>query len=378
MKARQPLTIFWTTIARGDVSALEEAVREHDATLAHVRIGGLPMRTVPALAAGAVIMVCATNKEASLALSAGVDEVLRCGEVTREALRVAIERAHARALSRSSHSLRRALLAEDDDVALGLLGTALSNELALPLMSATDEVDRLSQSLPPLLDASDDLVAWSSNADSDVPRQIAARRLAGPSSDILKEGVARLDNALQRARSMVEGMMHLSRGADGEVSASNVVSHVVHVLRGSVSAAEITLDAEGPCVCAVSRASVVLTVTALIANALESIRASERDRGSILIRVFSAEQAVIIEVQDDGKEIPADLRPDMFEAYFRDTPSQRPGLPGVRDRVRGLGGDLVIDTGAHGTRVSLILPTTTEFVDYEPAAAPVFDKKALD
>src|SRR5215813_12978385 len=106
----QSLTIFWTALSRSDVDALEEAVRDRDAVLAQVTIDVLPVHAVPALATGAVIVVCASNKEATLALAAGVDEVLRSGEVTRDVLDATMKRALARADARALRNSRRTIL----------------------------------------------------------------------------------------------------------------------------------------------------------------------------------------------------------------------------------------------------------------------------
>ena len=374
------LTIFWTALHRSDVASLEDAVRDHDATLVQVSIDMLPVRVIPALASGMVLAVCLSNSEASLALSAGVDEVLRSGEVTPEALREAIERANARATARSSRGLRRMLLEDDDDVVLTLLGTALRDDLKVPLSSAENELDRLYQSIPALLEAGDDFVAWTSSTNRDTPRRIAARRLAGPSSDELKGGLSRLHDAIRRARRIVEGMLRLSRDNELPVSASYVITDVVEVLNGAQTYAELSVETEGACLCTVSRNALVLTVTALAAHALESVRAANRQPGKIAVRVFSAEEAVIIEVQDDGQEVPADLRPDALEPYFRDPTSHRPGLPGVRDRVRRMGGDLVVDSGPQGNLVRVMLPVSTgtsAYVERAPEKTASF-RKAFD
>jgi signal transduction histidine kinase len=365
----EPLTIFWTTLARGDVPALEAAVREEDATLCRIEIDALVPRVNAALGVGAVIVVCSTDKEASLALLAGVDEVVRSGEVTREALDAATVRARARASARSSRVFRRALLADDEELALGLLSAALSTELAHPLASATDEVDRLSGLLTPLLEVSDEIVAWSSKESGEAPRRIAARRLAVPTSEEVKEGVARLDDALQRARALLGGMLRLARSSDGLVSASEVVAQVTHVLRSSVVSAEITLETAGVCRCAAPRSGLVLAVTALVTHALESIRASDQKQGHVSVRVYSEEDATIIEVEDDGCEVPLDRRPDLFDPAFGDAREPRAGMEGVRDRVRRSGGDLILETGPAGTTARLIFPS--ELASSVPWAAPL-------
>jgi signal transduction histidine kinase len=356
----QPLTIFWTALSRSDVSALEDAVRERDAVLTQVSIGVLPVQAVPALASGAVIVVCASNKEATLALAAGADEVLRSGEVTQELLQSAIARALARADARALKRKRRSILEEEEDVALSLLRAALSDELTQPLTSAVTEADRLSRSLPTVLEVEDDFLAWTTSTDRETPRRIAARRLAAPSGDELRVGMGRLQDALKQARATVDGVLRLSRAGEAQVSAAEVVSEVVDLVSGVVSYADVSVETSGRCVCSATRGVLVHTVAALTARALEAIRERACERGTLAIRVFHEEGAVVIEVQDDGAEIRADLHPDVFDPYFRDPTHPRSGLSGVRDRVRVAGGEMVVDTGPQGTIVRVIFPVEGE------------------
>jgi signal transduction histidine kinase len=356
----ESLTIFWTALSRNDVNALEEAVRDRDAVLAQVNVSVLPIHVVPALATGAVIVVCGSNKEATLALAAGADEVLRSGEVTRDLLDPAIDRALARAQARALRNSRRTALEEEDDVALAMLRAALSDAVAAPLSSAESEADRLSQSLPAVLAAEDDFLAWTSSTDRETPRRIAARRLAAPSSEELCTGMSRLQEALRQARATVEGVLRLSRSGDLRVSASDVVCEVVDLIGGAVSYADVSVETAGPCVCAATRGVLVLAVTALTARALEAIRARGEPRGRVAIRTFAEEGTVVIEVQDDGEQIRADMRPDVFDPYFRDPAHARTGLMGVRDRVRAAGGEMVIDSGPDGTLVRVMFPIEGE------------------
>ncbi len=360
------LTIFWTSLERGDVAALEEAVRERDAALVHSPLATLQLRAHPALARGAVIAVAGTDREASAALAAGVDEVLRAGEVTTASLAAAIGRAEARASSRTRR-LHYALLEEDDDVAFALLGAALGRELAEPLSRASVDCERLARGLGSVLEVSDDFVAWSSAVSAAPPkdeevRRLAARRLAAPTSKELRDTVERLHGAVRSAQSTVDALRSLARGADSTVSASSILEDVVRVLREDLSpVTELSVDVEGACEVAVPRTTFVFIAVALVAHALDSIRAEGRERGQLVIRGYEAEEAVILEFADNGGQIPADLRPDMTEPLFRDPHGARGGLPGIRDRVRRFGGDLIVDSGEGGTNIRVILPTAATF-----------------
>ncbi len=121
--------------------------------------------------------------------------------------------------------------------------------------------------------------------------------------------------------------------------------------------AEIAVQADPDCFVASSRTTLVVVVGVLLSNALDSIRAASRGKGTIWVRVFDEEDAVIVEVRDDGREIPSDLRPDFLEQQFRDAPAPRKGIPGLRDRVRRAGGELLVDSGPTGSTVRVFLPS---------------------
>jgi signal transduction histidine kinase len=236
----------------------------------------------------------------------------------------------------------------------------LNEAVAAPLSSALNEADRLSRSLPVVLAAEDDFIAWTTSTNRETPRRIAARRLAAPSSRELCTGIERLQEALQQARATVDGVLRLSRTGDLPVSASDVVCEVVELIGGAVSYANVSVETTGSCICSVTRGLLVLSVTALTARALEAIRARGGPVGKVAIRTFSEEGTVVLEVQDDGEQIRADMRPDAFDPYFRDPSHPRTGLLGIRDRVRSAGGEMVIDSGQEGTIVRVMFPIDGE------------------
>jgi signal transduction histidine kinase len=372
------LTILWTALLRTDVAALEEAVREYDASLVHTPAASLRLRAIPALAVGPVIAIATNDKEASAALGVGVDEVLRAGEVTHDALKAAVDRAIARASARTQR-INGVRSEDDDEVAFALLSVALGKELSEPLNRASEDCERLKHGLSNVLEVSDDFVSWSggtetlSSGDHEELRRITARRLAAPSSRELRATVQRLSAAVLQARSTVGALRDLTRGAQSPLSAKELLEDIVEVLRVDMDAVtELTLEVEGRCQTIVPRATFVFVVVSLIAHALDSIRSAGRAERRLSVRGFEAEGAVVVEFADNGIEIPADLRPDLMEPLFRDPDITRGGLPGIRDRVRRAGGELVVDTDTTGSTVRVILPTAAneEFPIAALAIAP--------
>jgi signal transduction histidine kinase len=84
---------------------------------------------------------------------------------------------------------------------------------------------------------------------------------------------------------------------------------------------------------------------------------------TVAFRARRADGAVTIDVQDRGPGIPAPDCELVFQRFFRSGNSDNEGfglgLAIVREAVEALEGELALDTGANGTRVSIRLPGAT-------------------
>ncbi|MDP9339927.1 MAG: histidine kinase [Acidobacteriota bacterium] len=94
--------------------------------------------------------------------------------------------------------------------------------------------------------------------------------------------------------------------------------------------------------------------TALFRVLQESLTNVHRYSGSASadIRIFRSAGNVHLEIVDYGKGIRAATVPSAFSG----TPTLGVGIPGMRERVRQLGGQLEVEFGANGTRVHASLP----------------------
>jgi two-component system, OmpR family, sensor histidine kinase TctE len=91
-------------------------------------------------------------------------------------------------------------------------------------------------------------------------------------------------------------------------------------------------------------------VSNLVDNALRYTQAG----GRVTLSVQADEQAVTLEVLDDGPGIPAEARERVFEPFFRaaaDTEGTGLGLAIVREIVHSHGGEVSLAAGAHGRGV---------------------------
>ncbi len=354
------LTIFWTALADADRAVLEEASRAHEAHVVRANPELLVRQALAAVARGPVICVVGTDREAGHALGLGIDEVLRAGEVTTGAMAEAVGRARARAAVRASREYRHALLDEDDETALAVLGGALGERLEMPLAMASLDCASVADAMNCLIELDDQFFAWTALvAPSEQLRSLIARRLTAPPAPELKGVLRRLRASIGRAESLVRLLRELTdpKGSRGPLFVATLLADIVDVMRPVIEpSVEISVEAAPECVTTASRTTIVVVVGALLSNALDGIRASSRGKGKISLQAFEAEDAIVVEVRDDGREIPTDLRPDLLERQFGAGTSRR-GLPGLRDRVRRAGGDMLVDSGSNGNTIRVFLPS---------------------
>jgi hypothetical protein len=367
------LTIFREAAVASDNDALQYAEDEFGASVEPISIGVLRSRVMACLATGAVLLVARDDRVATLGLAAGVDEILRAGQVTREAVSNAVERANVRSVARSSPDFRRALF--DQEASLSFLLTAFNEQLREPLAAASFELEILNSSLPAVFDSGDELATWAAlSAPIDEVRRLVGRRLAAPSSTALGVNLRRLALALTRARhvsGVLDGLISTA-DSDGPVDCSELVKDLCDLVqRGVAPTAALRLEAEKNCRTGLPKAFVALLVVALIVRSVTAIRAASRPAGEIRITIHEEEGAVWIEVADNGALARADLRPDVLDGSLLDGSGSRAGLSGVRDRLRQWGGELLVDTDDDGTTVRAMLPTVAEQPLPDHSTAPV-------
>ena len=118
--------------------------------------------------------------------------------------------------------------------------------------------------------------------------------------------------------------------------------------------------------------------TALFRVVQESLTNVHRYSGSASadIRIFNAGGNVNLEIVDYGKGIRAATDPSTFAG----APSLGVGIPGMRERIRQLGGELEVKFGNEGTRVTAALPLAAAPVNLtgDSTAAKLFAKAAKD
>jgi hypothetical protein len=351
------LSLLWTTLADAELALVEEMAEAHGAQLLRIGMARLGARLAPLLVEGAVVVFVERDRDASHALSLGVDEVLRSGEITPGALSAAIERARSRASGRLARdSGRRALQAEDSG-GFSLLAAALGNELGGPLMVASSSCEMVSCALVSLVGVTDELAGWAAlSAPTDHLRRLLALRSSAPSSRDLNDVVGDARTSLERAVALIRTLRELSfDGGEGAVDVRGMLTELVNLLRGYVVYwAELELDVSGRCIAQVTRSSFTCLLAALIASALESVRASSKRRGRIGIHASEQDGCVLVEVHHNGRFTRTDLGLGVLDVHGPNR-ANHADLLAIRRRAQQLGGDLLVDSDEEGTTLRLLL-----------------------
>jgi C4-dicarboxylate-specific signal transduction histidine kinase len=273
--------------------------------------------------------------------------VIRSGEVTGRILDDAIQRALVRAAARRNRDSQRSLIQAGERMAFALLAAAIGYEFTNP--SARPDSERV------LVDDAHRVI--------DVAQRIAARGLA--SSPLEPERVATdRTGSLSRAAELVERLSRLggARGPSEQLPISEVLKSFVELMARYVQPwAALHVTTEGAGYATVPRAVLTCALAAVLANAIERIRGSQRSDGLVQFRSGEREDCVLIEVEHNGEASFSDLRPGMLEVYFGslaggDTLGS--DLAQVREHLRHVGGELLVDSGESKTLIRIFLPTS--------------------
>jgi signal transduction histidine kinase len=246
-----------------------------------------------------------------------------------------------RAAEESFEELRDAqarLLVSKNALALGRFAAALSHEMNSPLGV--------------LGSATETLVSLVERSRSQPPSE----RLAEVAVQVSETA----QQSLRRLRETVDRMKHLSNLDRAEVQAVNLNElwrDIVALLGAELGGkADVKLDLE-PLPLVKCRPQ---QLSAVFSNLLRNAAAAIETAGTIRIRSGRRGADVVLEVQDDGKGIPEERLPHLFDPGFRVTGSRVGtswGLFVSRSIISEHGGHLEISSApGRGTTAKVILP----------------------
>jgi signal transduction histidine kinase len=315
-----------------------------------------------ALARGAVIAVVDGHRDAHRALALGVDEVVRANAATAEAFSEASERARLRAGAREA----RPRTLDGDAKAIELLAASVSFRLAQPLAMASLNVEILRAAVGAVAGLAD---AYARDAADlrglpvSEAQRVVAMRASAPATPSLHATVNDLSTALREASSAVAHVYSLVvPDHENFCDLTTVVSEttkLVSVVIERIADFRVELPGDDPCRATVRRSVVVHALSALLTNAVQAVRDLEGRRGVITVRLVPRVTAALLEVVDNGVGMGPTVLERAIQPFFstRGPGAAGLGLTTVAERVRGEGGDIVLESEVgRGTTARLFLP----------------------
>ncbi len=225
--------------------------------------------------------------------------------------------------------------------AQGRLAAALSHELNSPIGVLGSSVDTLSLVLAKCREG--------------------AHSIAG-AMDILRDIESTARGSSRRLRDVVERMQrftHLDRAEEAAIDLNAILEDTLDILKAELEQnAEVAKELE-PLPLLRCRPQ---QMTAVFSNLLLNCTNAMEQRGNIWVRSSKNREEIVVEVEDNGRGIPADRLAQIFEPGFavadgRITTANW-GLFNCRNIITGLGGDIRIESvEGRGTKVRIVLPS---------------------
>jgi len=356
------VTLVWTEASGSDEAILHDVASAEGARSLCVGVDALPTTLLAALAQGGVVYVATGSRDANRALGLGADEVVRLAHMSRATVSRALRRAAVRAEARASRRAEETATRDDAAAVLSMLASALGHAMNTPLSIASLTSEALSSGLGPLLAVQERLIGWAALA---APKSELGRLMTTlaeqPSPSELRVMLSDLREGIDRAARVADllGRLSTEEAHAGRANAATTIEDVHSFLRSHLGDdAALHVVIEGPCIVNVGRPTLVLLLAALLAHAIEAVRAVPAADASITIGVSGHDDAVLFEIAHNGRPSATDLRPSMLQPYFA-MASHRAGdltIEGLQRRARLLGGELLVLQEGATTTLRLALP----------------------
>ncbi|MFL5320109.1 MAG: ATP-binding protein [Myxococcaceae bacterium] len=247
----------------------------------------------------------------------------------------------------SRRELAMKLMQLDRMASIGTLAAGVAHEINNPLAYVTSNLrfatDELSELKP--------------------PPEMAA--VVSEIVQALRESIQGTDHM----RQIVNDLRMLSRNEDGEAPVSldvqRAIESAVKLAMGQVrSRAAVIRDFQPVPLVKGREARLAQVVLNLVVNAAQAFPREDSKSQRIIVRVRQAEQAVLIEVEDNGPGMTLSVRARIFEPFFTTKPVGQGtglGLPISRNLIEGMGGELECETEeGKGTTFRIRLPLTAQ------------------
>jgi hypothetical protein len=325
------IVLLWIASSAEGLALVEARAAGSELRVLRCGVRDLHTHTLASGSLAPVIAVVDDDRAATEALGAGVDEVVRQAELTDEELDRAVKRAEARAQSRA-----RAPVKDESDALASLLDW-IAIEMVACVSGAVLEGELLEES---------------------VRRLVAERTARGERSEAIPSAADTLEmldtvrESFRRMQAVLQAVRSLSRAPDPEnVALAPILMALSRiVLNRSVPVGDISVDADPRCATSLRTAKLVTALVLLTSDVFDrAVRAARpgQKRVQVILRAFIAEDAAIVEIEDDI----ADSVRDASGTGWRSDP-----IAEVRSRLRDEGADVLLSAAAGRTTVRLVLP----------------------
>jgi signal transduction histidine kinase/ActR/RegA family two-component response regulator len=159
-----------------------------------------------------------------------------------------------------------------------------------------------------------------------------------------KEGMARI----QRIVRDLGSFSHVDEDVSVPLNVNTAVESALTMLRNEIRyRARVEQDLRATRLVRASVPRLGQVFLNLISNAVQAMDEADPKRNLLRVRSFDDREHVVVEVADNGPGIPAEIMPRIFESFFTTKPRGMGtglGLPISLGIVRGLGGDITVET----------------------------------
>ena len=159
-----------------------------------------------------------------------------------------------------------------------------------------------------------------------------------------KEGMARI----QRIVRDLGSFSHVDEDVSVPLNVNTAVESALTMLRNEIRyRARVEQDLRAKQLVRASVPRLGQVFLNLISNAVQAMDEADPKRNLLRVRSFDDRDHVVVEVIDNGPGIPTEVMPRIFESFFTTKPRGMGtglGLPISLGIVRGLGGDIIVET----------------------------------